>query len=206
LPLNANGKVDRKALPAPEPPGAASGYVAPRTREEEILAAVWAQVLRLPRVGVNDNFFELGGDSILSVQIIARARLKGLHLTAKQVFYHQTVAELASVVGSVPQVKVMPGQVTGEVELTPVQHWFFAQELAERAHFNMAVMLVMSADTDVAALRGAVAAVMRHHDALRSRFEKQNDGSWRQWCVAFDERDPSFVEMRSAGSSSARCD
>ena len=197
LPLTSNGKVDRKRLPAPETsrPALNESYAAPRTEAERVLAKIWGEVLRVQQVGIHDNFFELGGDSILSVQIIARARLKGLHLTAKQVFYHQTVAELASVVGSVPQVKVMPGQVTGEVELTPVQHWFFAQELAERAHFNMAVMLVMSADTDVAALRGAVAAVMRHHDALRSRFEKQNDGSWRQWCVAFDERDPSFVEM-----------
>ncbi|HSF42975.1 MAG TPA: amino acid adenylation domain-containing protein, partial [Thermoanaerobaculia bacterium] len=82
LPLTVNGKVDRKALlamgTAPGLEGAASGYVAPRTREEEILAAVWAQVLRVPRVGVTDNFFELGGDSILSVQIVARARQAGL--------------------------------------------------------------------------------------------------------------------------------
>ena len=74
LPLTPSGKVDRKALPAPEQPGAREGYMAPRTREEEILAAVWAQVLRLPWVGVDDNFFEFGGDSILSVQIVARAR------------------------------------------------------------------------------------------------------------------------------------
>src|SRR5947209_9185419 len=69
LPLTPNGKVDRKALSAPEaapePPGAASGYVAPRTREEEVLAAVWAQVLRLPRVGVNDDFFELDRKSVV---------------------------------------------------------------------------------------------------------------------------------------------
>src|SRR4051812_16398731 len=98
LPLNANGKVDRKALSsqeaAPEA-GGREGYVAPRTREEEILAEVWAQVLRLPRVGVEDNFFELGGDSILSVQIVARARQAGLVFTVKQIFEHQTVAALA---------------------------------------------------------------------------------------------------------------
>jgi aryl carrier-like protein len=96
LPLTPNGKVDRKALPAPEPSGAREeSYVAPRTREEEILAAAWAQVLRLPRVGVSDNFFELGGDSILSVQIVAKARRAGLVLTVKQIFEHQTVAALA---------------------------------------------------------------------------------------------------------------
>ncbi len=95
LPLTANGKVDRKALPAPEQPAAREGYVAPRTREEEVLAGVWAQVLRLPRVGVNDNFFELGGDSILSVQIVSRARQAGLLFTVRQIFEHQTVAGLA---------------------------------------------------------------------------------------------------------------
>src|SRR6185295_6887809 len=100
LPLTPNGKVDRKALlspgAAPEQPGArAEGYVAPRIPEEEILAEVWAQVLRLPRVGVNDNFFELGGDSILSVQIVARARQAGLLFTIRQMFENPTVAGLA---------------------------------------------------------------------------------------------------------------
>lgn len=197
LPLTSNGKVDRKRLPDPDTsrPELNESYTAPRTEAERVLAKIWSEVLRVKQVGIHDNFFELGGDSILNVQIITRARQHGLHLTAKQVFYNQTVAELAAVAGSTPEMKATQDEVTGAVELTPVQHWFFAQQLPEPAHFNMAVMVAMSADIDAAALKGAVAAVMKHHDALRSRYEKQDDGSWRQWCVPFDERDLPFVEM-----------
>ncbi|HSK81566.1 MAG TPA: condensation domain-containing protein, partial [Thermoanaerobaculia bacterium] len=178
LPLTPNGQVDRKALPAPEQPGAASGYTAPRTREEEILAAVWAQALRLPRVGVNDNFFELGGDSILSVQIVARARQAGLHFTMRQIFEHQTVAGLAphaTATGSAGAIHAEQGPVTGEVPLTPFQRWFFEQGFADTHHFNQALLLESREALDPAALERAMAAVVEHHDALRMRFD-----GWRQ--------------------------
>jgi hypothetical protein len=99
LPCLANGKVDRKALPAPDPAGPETGssYVAPRNKLEEILADIWAGVLKRPSVGVLDNFFELGGDSILSIQVIARANDAGLCLSPKDLFLHQTIAELAVV-------------------------------------------------------------------------------------------------------------
>ncbi|HEX2189541.1 MAG TPA: amino acid adenylation domain-containing protein, partial [Longimicrobiaceae bacterium] len=97
LPLSPNGKLDRRALPAPERGGDAEGYVAPRTEAEEILCAVWAGVLKLERVGVEENFFELGGDSILSIQVVSRARQRGLKLTPRQLFEHPTVARLAEV-------------------------------------------------------------------------------------------------------------
>jgi acyl-coenzyme A synthetase/AMP-(fatty) acid ligase len=77
-PLSSNGKIDRGALPAPERGGDAKGYVAPRTPVEETLTRVWAETLRVPRVGVQDNFFELGGDSILSIQVVARAHRAGV--------------------------------------------------------------------------------------------------------------------------------
>jgi amino acid adenylation domain-containing protein/non-ribosomal peptide synthase protein (TIGR01720 family) len=174
LPLTASGKVDRKALPAPEQPGAREeGYVAPRTREEEILAAVWAQVLRLPRVGVNDNFFELGGDSILSVQIVARARQAGLLFTVRHIFEHQTVAALARHVTSTKDGVAGSGQgpVTGEVPLTPIQSWFFEQGFADPHQFNQALLLEPLAPLAPAALDRAMAAIVEHHDALRMRFD-----------------------------------
>ena len=197
LPLTSNGKVDRKQLPDPETtrPELNESYAMPRTEAERVLAEIWGEVLRVEQVGIHDNFFELGGDSILNVQIITRARQRGLHLTAKQVFYNQTVAELAALVSSSPQVKATQDEVIGDVELTPVQHWFFSQELAEPAHFNMAVMVAVGADVNVKALRGAMTAVMTHHDALRSRYAKQSDGSWRQWCASLDKREPPFVKM-----------
>jgi amino acid adenylation domain-containing protein len=102
LPLTPNGKIDRRALPAPEAGrlAAEAAYVAPRTDAEATLAGIWAQLLRVERVGVDDNFFELGGDSILSIQIVARANQAGLRLTPAQLFEHQTVAMLAAVSGT----------------------------------------------------------------------------------------------------------
>ncbi|MCA1682270.1 MAG: non-ribosomal peptide synthetase, partial [Actinobacteria bacterium] len=98
LPLNANGKLDRRALPAPEFEVAA-GYVAPRSETERVLADVWAQVLGVERVGVEDNFFELGGDSILSIQVISQVRAAGLWLATKDIFLHPTIAGLVVGVG-----------------------------------------------------------------------------------------------------------
>ncbi len=103
LPLTPNGKVDREALPPPPPPlELAAEIVAPRTPLEQTLAAIWAEVLGLELVGVEHNFFALGGDSILSLQIIARARQAGLRITPQQMFQHQTVAELAATIAEAP--------------------------------------------------------------------------------------------------------
>jgi aryl carrier-like protein len=101
FPLTPNGKLDRQALPVPDGvrPELETTYMPPRTASEQILAEIWAELLGVEKVGVHDNFFELGGDSILSIQIIAKARTAGFQLTPKHLFRHQTVAELAAVVG-----------------------------------------------------------------------------------------------------------
>jgi aryl carrier-like protein len=96
LPLTPNGKVDRKALPAPERSGLEQAYVAPRNATEEKLTAIWAEVLKVERVGVNDNFFETGGNSILTFRVVTKAQEAGLQLNVMQMFQHQTVAQLAA--------------------------------------------------------------------------------------------------------------
>ncbi|MFL6284217.1 MAG: amino acid adenylation domain-containing protein, partial [Pyrinomonadaceae bacterium] len=143
LPLNANGKVDRKALPAPDyaPAASADEYVAPRDEVERALCEVWAEVLRVGRVGIRDNFFELGGDSILSIQVIARAARRGVRVTPRQLFEHQTVEALAAAAGSGARAEAEQGTVGGDVPLTPIQHWFFERRFAEQHHFNQAVLL-----------------------------------------------------------------
>jgi acyl-coenzyme A synthetase/AMP-(fatty) acid ligase/acyl carrier protein len=100
IPLTPNGKADRKALPEPDTtrPELDNAFIAPRTPIETKLAEIWAEVLRVERVGIRDNFFELGGDSILSLQIVAKANQTGLKLTPKELFNHQTIAELATVI------------------------------------------------------------------------------------------------------------
>src|SRR4051812_42304310 len=124
LPVTANGKLDREALPAVEGEQAelGEGPVGPRTVVEARLAEIWGGVLGLPSVGVHDNFFALGGDSILAIQVASRARQAGLHLSVRQTFQHQTVAELARVVGTAEAVVAEQGPVIGELPLTPIQH------------------------------------------------------------------------------------
>src|SRR5262249_34996476 len=113
LPLTHNGKIDRQSLPEPSSSrvSLSKKYVAPRSAVEQKLAGIWAEVLRTEVVGVEDNFFELGGDSILSIQIVAKANRYGVKLTPKQIFQHQTIAELAEVAGRGQDVDAEQGVV-----------------------------------------------------------------------------------------------
>ncbi|MFH8470763.1 amino acid adenylation domain-containing protein [Streptomyces sp. NPDC017991] len=177
MPLTAHGKVDRRALPPPRPPE--RGHVAPRTPAERTLSQVWADVLGVARIGVEDNFFDLGGDSILSIQVVARARAAGLRLTSKDIFLRQTVARLATAAtaGTSPA----PGTAApaGPVPLTPVQRWFLDGAAETPGHFNQWLMAELVPGVRAEALRAAVTAVSQRHDAWRLRFEKAADG-WRQ--------------------------
>ncbi|MFD0648200.1 condensation domain-containing protein [Streptomyces malaysiensis subsp. malaysiensis] len=156
--------------------------MAPRTPAETVLAGIWAEVLGVPEVGVADNFFALGGDSILSIQIVSRARQAGLTLTSKDVFRHQTVAELGMSVEAAPR-QPLPepaGAVAGPAPLTPIQHWYLdGRRPGDRHHFTMSHRLELTGDLDEAALRQAVDALVAQHAALRTRFLTV-DGRWRQ--------------------------
>ncbi|MEK2477787.1 amino acid adenylation domain-containing protein, partial [Streptomyces noursei] len=189
LPLTPNGKVDRRALPAPEAVSDGSVRLAPRTPVEESLAGIWAQVLGLEAVGVEDNFFDLGGDSILSIQVVSRARAAGLVLASQDIFVRQTVAELAAGLQSAADddTDVLDEPpVEGPVVLTPIQRWFFRTHREAPHHFNQALQLELAPGTDPEALAGAVAAVVAHHDALRLRYERTGAG-WRQRNLAEDK-------------------
>jgi amino acid adenylation domain-containing protein/non-ribosomal peptide synthase protein (TIGR01720 family) len=186
LPRTRHGKVDTRALPAPERQAAeAQGApaVAPRTEVEEKLAALWREVLNVERVGVHDDFFELGGDSILGLQIITRARAAGIELSPKQLFQNPTVARLATVAGTRLAVQAEQGAVVGPVALTPIQRWFFELGLEEPHHWNMSLLLEVKAALDPALLERALAHVLEHHDALRLRFARAEDG-WHQASAA----------------------
>jgi amino acid adenylation domain-containing protein/non-ribosomal peptide synthase protein (TIGR01720 family) len=179
LPLSLNGKVDRRALPAPTTSNDSDNFVLPSTSNEEILAAIWKDVLGLEKVGIYDNFFELGGDSIISLQIVARVNQAGLQITTKQLFQHQTIADLAAVASTTSSIKAEQGLVTGVVPLTPIQHWFFDQNWSEPNHFNQSMLLVVPPDLKPALLEQVVKELMVHHDALRMRFVPDESG-WQQ--------------------------
>ena len=185
LPLTANGKVDLRALPAPGTarPDLEEVFVAPSSPAERQLAAIWSQVLRIERVGVHDNFFQLGGDSILSLQIVSRANRAGLQISTRQIFERQTVAGLAAVASFAPALETDQGPVLGTLPLTPIQRWFFEQEMPDPEHYNQALLLVSDREIAPQVLRRAVARLLEHHDALRLRFEP-GDGGWRQTLAA----------------------
>src|SRR6266550_2978982 len=181
LPLNPSGKVDRRALPAPDlQPELESAYVPPRTSPERELAGIWSEVLGVQRVGVEDNFFGLGGDSILSIQVVSRARQAGLRLTSKDIFLYQTIAELAAAVQVRSAAELVEhGLVVGPVPLVPIQHWFFEALADAPNRFTMSVLVELVESLDEDAVRAAVDAVVAHHEALRMRFQRV-DGEWRQ--------------------------
>lgn len=187
MPQTANGKINRKALPVPTETEAANDtqYAAPTQPVEQQLADIWANVLGRESVGIHDNFFALGGDSILSLQVVSRARQQGLLFQPKQLFQYQTIAKLASVVEQLASTTTLntQGQVSGKVELTPVQHWFFAQDFAEAQHHNLAFRAEIAAGLTPEMLTHAWQQVTLHHDALRSHFVQQN-GQWQQSCAA----------------------
>jgi non-ribosomal peptide synthase protein (TIGR01720 family) len=199
--LTPSGKVDRRALP-PVVAGrrdVSETYEGARTAVEELLVGVWCEVLRLEWVGIHDNFFELGGDSILSLQIVAKAQQAGLHLLPQQLFKHQTVAELAVAAGEAQLVSAEQGLVTGVVPLTPIQQWFFAAQPVEPQHFNQAVMFALQERADPALMETAVRHLFAHHDALRLRFVLAADG-WRQFNAGAEEAVP-FARVDLSGLS-----
>ncbi|MBR1143098.1 non-ribosomal peptide synthase/polyketide synthase [Bradyrhizobium sp. AUGA SZCCT0431] len=180
LPLTAHGKVDREALPVPDM-HAAAAHVAPRTATETTLAAIWAELLGQPLIGVDDNFFELGGDSIISLQMVGRARQAGLLIEPRDVFRHQTLQELALAARTeqaVPDAEREKDLAGSEHPLLPIQARFFGEDAGERHHWNQAVLLMPQSRLDWAVMERTVAAIVAHHDALRLRFEEIN-GAWR---------------------------
>ena len=174
FPLTANGKVDRQGLPAPSRP--ATEAIAPTTEAEQTLVAIWQELLGVETVGIHDNFFELGGDSILSIQVIARANQAGLQLTPRQLFEHQTIAALAAVAGTTTAAIAQQGSIRGAAPLTPIQHRFFEQAMANRHHWNQAILVTAREPLDPTLLEQALNHLVQHHDALRLRFQPQGEG------------------------------
>ena len=182
LPLTSNGKVNRRALPAPDFLSPTQTYVAPQTALEQTLATIWSQVLHREQIGIHDNFFTLGGDSILSIQIVSRARQAGLSLTPKLIFQHQTISALAQALAITHETSTIvaeQGLIMGEVPLTPIQRWFLDQHLAEPHHYNQTLLLQSRRILRPAYLQLALQALYSHHDAFRLRFSR-NGQDWSQ--------------------------
>ncbi|WND83122.1 non-ribosomal peptide synthase/polyketide synthase [Lysobacter capsici] len=170
LPLSISGKLDRKALPAPD--FASVSVRAPRDAKEQLFCTLVAEVLGLERVGIDDNFFTLGGDSISSIQLVSRARKQGLVITARDVFRQQTVEVLAASAAPLPRTAAAPLEApTGTLPATPIMHWLLDQpELAESFNQSMTLPLGL-AHAQGEALTQALQDLLDHHHALRLRLD-----------------------------------
>ncbi|SEL41109.1 non-ribosomal peptide synthetase [Paenibacillus sp. OK003] len=180
MPLTSNGKIDRKALPAPKE-NMLKGieYEAPRTMVEQQLASVWEDVLGVQNIGISDNFFELGGDSIKSIQVSSRLYQAGYQVQMDHLFKNPTIASLIAYVQPISTMSEQ-GSITGEVMLTPIQHWFFEQYQVDAHHYNQSVMLYRKEGYHEASLLRVFDKISEHHDALRMVY-RQTEHGYEAW-------------------------
>jgi amino acid adenylation domain-containing protein len=190
LPLTANGKLDRRQLPAPQTESLSRSYEAPTTAVEEKLASVWAQVLGVERVGVSENFFALGGDSIRSVRVVALAREQGLQFSLQQLFQYQTIAELAALAHESAEDEQLQrsepfsliraedyAQLGPEIEdaypLSMLQGGmlFHSEYERESALYHNYSSFHVRAPYDEGALRAALQRLVQRHAVLRTAFD-----------------------------------
>ncbi len=183
MPLTANGKIDRKALPSPQE-AALDGsalYAAARNPIEEKLTAIWQAVLGREKIGIHDNFFLLGGDSIKSIQISARMGKSGYQIEMRDLFNNPTIAQLAPLIKKRERV---PDQsiVSGIVPLTPIQEDFFHRSRIAIHHFNHSLMLFSREGFGEEATRAVFKKILEHHDALRLVFIEENGSIIQRNC------------------------
>ncbi|MBD2410736.1 amino acid adenylation domain-containing protein [Nostoc calcicola FACHB-3891] len=189
LPLNPNGKIDRRALPAPDTSdiGLSTNFVPPQNPTEEVLASIWAKVLRLEQIGIHNNFFELGGHSLLATQVMSRVRQAfGIEISLQVLFENPTIANLAQAIAQNqipqhnPQNQIIPqiaNRESAPLSFAQQRVWFLQQlEPTSRAYIlSYAQRLTGKLDLDV--LQQALDAIVVHHEALRTNFIKSPDGS-----------------------------
>ncbi|NUR05140.1 MAG: amino acid adenylation domain-containing protein [Streptomyces sp.] len=178
LPLTPNGKLNHRELPAPDHGQASTGR-APRNPHEETLSALFAEVLGVERVGIDTDFFASGGDSIRSIQVVARARARGIGISTREIFEHPTVAQLAELVETREEESValeeLPGGGVGRVPLMPTAKHVLALG-GGLGRLCMSLMLTLPEDIDRAGLVATVQAVLDRHDVLRSRLDRTGQG------------------------------
>ena len=176
-PLTPNGKLDRRALPVPEADAYATpGYEAPQGETEALLAAIWADLLKLDRVGRHDNFFELGGHSLLAVRVVTKIRqILGVETALRDMFAHPVLAELARKLASSTHADLPPMTSVERGDFLPLSFaqqrlWFLAQMEGGSEAYHIPFGLRLRGVLDHLALRGALDRIVARHEALRTTF------------------------------------
>ncbi len=204
MPLTANGKVDRGALPKPEMSGAGREYEGARTAVEEIVSGIWAEVLRVDRVGIRDNFFELGGHSLLATQVVSRVRkVFGVEVSLRSLFTDATVAAMASEVEQQQRSGVGAAaeaitRVARDEELllsyAQQRLWFIDQLEPGSAAYNIPSAVRLMGKLDEQALRRSLNEIVRRHEVLRTSFPS-SDGEPRQEIHENGELRPDIIDL-----------
>ncbi|QDX94131.1 amino acid adenylation domain-containing protein [Brevibacillus laterosporus] len=175
MPLTPNDKIDRKALPEPDKNhDTGKAYDAPRNDLEQLVTEIWQEVLGLEKIGIKDNFFELGGDSIKAIQVLTRLTTAGWKLEMKDLFQNPAIEQVIPFVTPNHR-KSNQGVVEGEIELTPIQSWFFTSQFTDMHQWNQAVMLHGENGFDEDAVALVFQKIVEHHDALRMVYKREND-------------------------------
>ncbi|WP_157556766.1 non-ribosomal peptide synthetase, partial [Nocardia acidivorans] len=180
IPLTPAGKLDRRALPAPVL--APREFRAPVSDIEAVIAEVFAEVLGVDQVGADDSFFALGGDSILSIQLVSRAKARGILFSPREVFEKRSVAGLAEIAvlgGDDEQQRLpeLPGGGVGDIPLTPIMTAILSSGSTYQ-RFSQSMALRLPDNIDRSILVGTLAAVFDHHDVLRSRLRGSASAGW----------------------------
>ncbi|RUT04336.1 hypothetical protein DSM106972_045640 [Dulcicalothrix desertica PCC 7102] len=182
-------------------PNLSNNYVAPRNEIEQTIANIWQEILGIELVGIYDNFLEIGGDSLLSIQITARANKAGLRINNQHLFEYPTIAQLADIASRTQTVFAEQGLVQGEIPLTPIQHWFFEQNLLDSHHWNQGIRLELQQNLDLELLKQVIQHLLIHHDALRLRFVKEASG-WKQLNTEIDTNIDAVIPLSQIDLSS----
>jgi len=204
MPLTPNGKVDRNALPAPGDAGGDRPYIAPRTQTEEALAAIWAQVLKLERLGIHDNFFEKGGHSLLATQALSRIRARfGVDLPLREVFNAPTVAEMGAIIAQ------LRSQDAGETPIARVPRdrplplsyaqqrlWFLDAFEQNSPFYNMPLAVNLTGPLEVSVLARSLRELTRRHESLRTTFANRDGAAFQ---IIAEEADDVFPVIDLSG-------
>jgi amino acid adenylation domain-containing protein/non-ribosomal peptide synthase protein (TIGR01720 family) len=177
MPLTLNGKIDRKALPKPEGREGLEAYQEPQGFIEKELSIILEELLNISRVGRNDNFFSLGGDSIVSIQLVSRARKLGINFEVKQIFETPTIAGIAANSTSQEEERILQEWMTGSVALLPIQEYFFEQKLVKENHYNQSMWFMPKNKlnkADKERLKSGLKSIYDHHDTLRLRYNLES--------------------------------
>ena len=213
MPLTSNGKVDRRALPAPDTSNIQleSEFVPPSNPTEELLATIWADILGAKRIGIDDNFFELGGHSLLATQVISRCRQAfSVEVPLQSLFKSPTVATLAETIirsqnqqGNLTEYQIIP--LREEADGTPLSFeqqrlWFLDQLEPNSPFYNIPSAVKLSGDFNLEALQQALDAIVEHHQVIRTNYQTEN-GNPIQVVATAESVELSIVDLRQYGSA-----